>query len=93
MTTSLPEAPLPAKPVPAYPDDEISRRFTFHPAQPGQPELYEAIRAQAHELARLIIRVTPRSREHDIALTRLDETVFWANAAIARRTTPEEAAS
>lgn len=86
MSTLPPEMPL--VPDSRWPDDEISLRFTYHPPLPGQPELYEEVRAKAHELARLIVRAAPRSREHDIALTRLDEAVFWTNAAIARRSLP-----
>lgn len=63
---------------------EIAKRFTYHPPKPGQPERYEAIRAMAKEFAERIVIETPESREQSLALTKLEETVFWANAAIAR---------
>lgn len=64
---------------------EIENRFTYHPPKEGQPERYEQLRAGAKEMAYLIEEHCPCSRERSIALDRLDEVVFWANAAIARR--------
>lgn len=43
-----------------------------------------AIREKAKELAYLIKNTTPKSREQSVALTELETSVFWANAAIAR---------
>ena len=58
--------------------------FTYHAPKPGQPERYEQLRAKAKELALLILEQTPYCREQSLALTNLEQTVFWANAAIAR---------
>lgn len=63
---------------------EIDNRFTFHPVKEGQPERYTDIRALAKEYAEYIVEATPAGREQAVALTKLDEVVFWANAAIAR---------
>lgn len=65
-------------------EKDIAHRFTYHPPQPGQPEIYTAIREIAKQYAILIARYTPKSREQSLALTHLEETVFWANASIAR---------
>jgi len=46
--------------------------------------LYERIREKAKELAYLITQECPPSRERSVALTELETSVFWANAAIAR---------
>lgn len=67
---------------------EIENRFTYHPPTPGQPEKYEALRAKAKELAYLIWESCPESRERALALTSLENSNMWANAAIARN--PEE---
>lgn len=64
---------------------EIDTRFTYHPPREGQPEKYEALRAKAKEMATAIADLCPDSRERATALTRLEESVMWANAAIARR--------
>jgi len=63
---------------------KIETNFTYHAPKPGQPEKYEQIRAKAKELAYLITELTPSSREQSLAMTELESSVFWANAAIAR---------
>jgi len=68
-------------------DQEIERNFTFHPPKPGQPERYEKIRAEAKKLAYLLNEECLPSREKSLALTNLEQAVFWANAAIARNET------
>jgi hypothetical protein len=70
---------------------DLENRFTYHPPQPGQPEKYEDIRDTAKTLAYLISAECPNSREKSLALTKLEEAVMWANAAIAReQILPEE---
>jgi len=66
------------------PQSDIERMFTYHPPKDGQPERYAKIRAKAKELAELIDTECPKSRERSIAMTELENSVFWANAAIAR---------
>ncbi len=65
--------------------EELQTRFTYHAPKPGQPELYESLRTKAHELAQLFTDLCPESRELALAHTNLEQAVFWANAAIARR--------
>jgi hypothetical protein len=67
------------------PIDEIKLRFTHHPPKKGQAEKYTEIREKALALALDIERLCPSSRESALAITHLEETVFFANAAIARR--------
>lgn len=64
---------------------ELEARFTYHAPSGDQPERYVAIRDQAKSLAQTIVASTPASREQALAITALEEAVFWANAAIARR--------
>jgi hypothetical protein len=63
---------------------DLLNRFTYHPPRPGQPERYNELRDQAHALAKLIDHFCPDSREKSLAVTKLEEVVMWANAAIAR---------
>lgn len=65
--------------------EEIAIRFTYHPPKGDQPEKYEDIRDYAHRYAQVLSTLCPDSRERSLALTKLEEVVFWANAAIARR--------
>lgn len=62
----------------------IENNFKYHKPKGDQPGKYEAIRAQAKELAILICEVCPDSREKSTAMTNLEQAVMWANAAIAR---------
>jgi len=63
---------------------QIENNFRYHAPKEGQPEKYEALRAKAKELAYLIDESVPKSREQSLAITNLEQAVFWANAAIAR---------
>lgn len=63
---------------------DIEIRFTYHAPKPGQPELYEDLRGRARDLAHYANECVPDGREKSLALTKLEEFVFWANAAIAR---------
>lgn len=63
---------------------DLKNRFTFHPASAEKAKIYEAIRAQAYEYALWLDENVPDSREKSLAITHLEDTVFWANAAVAR---------
>ena len=58
--------------------------YTYHAPKADQPERYVAIRNKARELAELIDKCCPDSRERSLAFTKTEEAVMWANAAIAR---------
>lgn len=62
----------------------IENNFKYHAPKEGQPEIYTAIRDKVKEIAYYINEVAPDSREKSLAMTKLEEAVFWANAAIAR---------
>ena len=64
--------------------DDLRVRFTYHAPSPAQTKVYEKIRAAALELAFLLEAECPQSRELSLAITNLEQAVFWANAAIAR---------
>ena len=63
---------------------QIDRSFTYHAPQGDQADRYGAIRAAGRELACLLALYCPESRELSLAMTHLEDTVMWANAAIAR---------
>jgi len=64
---------------------EINNRFTYHAPHGNQADRYMEIRETARGFAFDLLRLVPDSRERSLALTKLEEAVFWANAAIARR--------
>ena len=64
--------------------DRLNNDFTYHAPKPGQPEIYGQIRDTAKSFALFLTDKCPKSRERSLALTKLEEAVFWANASIAR---------
>lgn len=66
-------------------ENEIDIRFKYHKPTEGQPEKYQRIRSLAKEFAELVQDECPESREKSLAMTKLEESVMWANAAVARR--------
>lgn len=68
----------------------IENRFTYHAPFGDQTERYQEIRDLAKKLAYMILEKTPDSREQSLALTNLEQAVFWANAAIARNENPAQ---
>lgn len=62
----------------------IERDFTHHAPKGDQAERYQMIRSAAKAVAANLLVQCPPSRERSLALTHLEESVFWANAAIAR---------
>lgn len=65
--------------------EDLKNRFTFHPVMGvEQSKKYESIRAHALDYSLWLDETVPDSREKSLAITHLEEVVFWANAAIAR---------
>lgn len=62
----------------------IENNFSYHGPKEDQPDRYVSIRDRAKDLAYHIVKNTPPSREQSLALTNLEQAIFWANAAIAR---------
>lgn len=64
---------------------DLNNRFTFHPVKnAAQGNLYGEVRQRALEFALWLNSVAPDSRELSLAITNLEDTVMWTNAAIAR---------
>ena len=62
---------------------DIESTFTYHAPNEEQQKRYVELRNKAKELAYMIQSHCPDSREKSIALTKLQETIMMANAAIA----------
>ena len=63
---------------------EIENNFMYHRPKEGQNEKYETLRAKAKEFAYLVDDLCPGGKEREISMVKLEESVMWANAAIAR---------
>ena len=65
---------------------EVAQRFTFHPADTDERrDHHEEVRDLHGDLARWIEGNIPDSRERALALTALQESMMWCNAAVAYR--------
>lgn len=71
--------------VPNTGPEALRNRFSYHAPKGDQTQRYESIRAGCLELALNIVALTPGSPEQSLALNALDQVMFLANAAIARR--------
>ncbi len=63
--------------------EQIENTFIYHKPFGDQPARYECLRIHAREMARLIEKFCPDSREKSLAFTNLQQTIMWANASIA----------
>ena len=66
-------------------NSELANRFKFHPATDDTTkQRHEDIRAVCGSVAAALDILLPDGREQALAITKLEEVMFWANAAIAR---------
>ncbi len=66
---------------------ELAHRFKYHPpTSPGAKEAHELVRSIMWDSAKRVADVLPdgSGREAALFLTKVEEAMFWANAAIAR---------
>lgn len=66
--------------------DDLENRFNYHPPKDDQTRMnHETVRECLLETAEIIVSITPEGREQSLAITKLEEAMMWANAAIARQ--------
>ena len=64
--------------------DALDNIYRPHPPTPEQQERHTKLRERGKELAALIVMTTPASREQSLALTNLEQAIYFAQVAIAR---------
>ncbi|MFF3493749.1 hypothetical protein ACFYWS_20620 [Streptomyces sp. NPDC002795] len=65
---------------------DVIRRFTFHPADTtARRQEHEDVRTMCLDLGLYLDEQLPAGAEKQAAMCRLEEVMFWANAAIARQ--------
>lgn len=62
--------------------DDITKRFTYQVPKEEQASRIQALRKKTQELGLLINELCPKSRQQSLALTKLEETLMWANKSI-----------
>lgn len=62
----------------------VKERVTYHPPSENQKKFYEKQRKQFTDVIIFVESELEESREKSIAMTKLEEALFWANACVAR---------
>lgn len=63
---------------------DLHGRFEYHAPTEEKKDHHQDIRTLHHDLAVHLVATLPDGRELSLALTKLEESMFWANAAVAR---------
>lgn len=63
--------------------DDLRKRYEFHSTGDEQRTKHDALREEIYRSAKYVDENVPSGREKSLALTKLEEAKFWANAAIA----------
>ncbi len=65
--------------------EDIAHRFAFHAATTEEKrDAHTSVRQACRRLADELNERLPEGREKALVVTKLEEVMFWANAAIAR---------
>ncbi len=67
---------------------QINNTFTYHSPTTEQIAIYAVLRDMGRNMALYLNEVCPESREKSLAITRLQECIQMANAAIAIHSGP-----
>lgn len=64
---------------------DLDKRFSYHqPKDDVVKKNHEQVRHALRIAAEALTELIPAGREHALVLTKLEEAMMWANAAIAR---------
>lgn len=64
---------------------DIENRFAFHAATTEEKrDAHTSVRQQCRVLADFLNEKLPEGREKSLAITHLEEVMFWGNAGLAR---------
>lgn len=64
---------------------DLDNRFDYHKPTSERAELHETIRYLFKQVSGFLNTNLPEGREKSLAFTKLEEAMFWSNAAIARQ--------
>lgn len=64
--------------------EDVEQRFIFHPPDEEKAAKHARIRREIKATAETIVESVPEGREQSLAITKMEEAMFWANAGLAR---------
>ena len=68
---------------------DVEQRFSYHPVTtPERQAQHQAVRDACKRLAHALDRIVPPGRHKALALTAVEESMHWANAAVACQAEP-----
>ena len=71
--------------------EDLAHRFNYHPPLTDvRRRQHELVRADCLALAQTLDEALPDGREKSLAITKIEEAMFWANAALARHPDPDQ---
>jgi hypothetical protein len=68
-----------------FSEKDLADRFNYHPPKSEERrQAHQTVREECLLLARQLNGILPDGREKALAVTNLEQVMFWANAALAR---------
>lgn len=64
--------------------EDIDNRFQYHRPNEATARKHQDVRILCHDVAENLNALLPEGREKSLAITHLEEAMFWANASLAR---------
>ncbi|WP_327294445.1 Acb2/Tad1 domain-containing protein [Streptomyces sp. NBC_01197] len=64
--------------------EDIENRFTYHAPDAYKVHAHQRVRNLFYDAAEVLDIELPEGREKALAVTKLEEAMFWTNASIAR---------
>jgi len=64
--------------------DDLAQKFEYYPPDEEKARRHNRVRGALLQAAISVKETVPLGREHALALTKIEEAMFWANAGIAR---------
>ncbi len=65
-------------------ENSLKHRFEYHPPDEAKIDLHSKIRGTCYIAANYLDSILPECKEKSLALTKIEEAMFWSNAALAR---------